>query len=153
MSRLVAYALMVLVAAGAAEFAFAHAGHSGAGEPAPASAASQTVDVVMTDADGKMAFTPDRLTVTRGAVVKFVVRNAGAATHEFVIGDRAENAAHKRMMEQMPDMRHDDPNAKTVDPGKTATLVWRFTRKGEFEFDCLLPGHYEAGMHGVVIVK
>ena len=73
--------------------------------------------------------------------------------HEFVLGDRAENSEHARMMLEMPDMRHDDPNGKTVEPGKTATLTWRFTKKGEFEFACLLPGHYEAGMHGVVSVK
>jgi uncharacterized cupredoxin-like copper-binding protein len=32
-------------------------------------------------------------------------------------------------------------------------LLWKFTRKGEFEFACLVPGHYEAGMHGRIIVK
>ena len=46
-----------------------------------------------------------------------------------------------------------DPNAKSVDPGKTAEMVWRFTKAGTFEFACLIPGHREAGMHGVVNVK
>lgn len=146
--RAAAILTVAMLAAGAA---LAH--ESGAGEPAGADAAGQVVDVTMTDADGKMAFTPDRLEVKAGAAVKFVIHNAGVTTHEFVLGDRAESLAHQRMMEAMPDMRHDDPNAKTLDPGKTATLNWRFTRKGEFEYDCLLPGHYEAGMHGVVIVK
>ncbi len=133
-------------------FALAH-GASGAGEPAAASAAAQTVAVEIGDADGVMAFRPDRLDVARGAAVRFVVHNAGALTHEFVIGDAAENAAHKAMMAQMPDMEHDDPNAKTLAPGATATLLWRFTHAGRFEFACLLPGHYEAGMHGEVVVK
>ena len=64
-----------------------------------------------------------------------------------------QNAEHKRMMEQMPDMRHNDANARTLEAGASTTLAWRFSHKGEFEFACLLPGHYEAGMHGVVVVK
>ena len=33
------------------------------------------------------------------------------------------------------------------------SCVWRFTKTGEFEFACLIPGHLEAGMHGKIIVK
>jgi len=57
------------------------------------------------------------------------------------------------VMKKFPDMEHDDPNAKSVDPGKTAEIVWRFTKAGTFEFACLIPGHREAGMHGTVTVK
>jgi uncharacterized cupredoxin-like copper-binding protein len=32
-------------------------------------------------------------------------------------------------------------------------LVWRFTKSGEFEFACLIPGHRESGMIGKVVVK
>ena len=143
--KLIAATALVAISSAAA----AH----GAGEPAPAEAATSTVRVEMSDAGGRMRFQPDRLEVKRGAVVKFVVHNAGAATHEFVLGARADNAAHARMMARMPDMRHDEPDAKTLNAGQTATLVWRFTRGGEFEYACLLPGHYEAGMHGAVTVK
>jgi uncharacterized cupredoxin-like copper-binding protein len=142
-----------LTAAGRLAATLAQAHGSGAGEPATASAATTTVEVEMFDAGGRMGFKPDRVEVESGTVVKFIIHNRGAASHEFVLGDSAENAAHARMMRQMPDMKHDDPNAKTLDPGATASLAWRFTHRGEFEFACLLPGHYEAGMHGVVIVK
>ena len=60
---------------------------------------------------------------------------------------------HAEMMKKFPDMEHDDPNAKSVDPGKTSEIVWRFTKAGTFEFACLIPGHREAGMHGTVTVK
>ena len=155
MRRFIKHATIVAGVLGAASLAFAHGDHEhfGAGEPGVEKAVSKTIEVVMTDADGKMALTPARVEVKRGETIKFVVRNAGMTTHEFVIGDKAENAAHAKMMADMPDMRHNDPSAKTIDPDKTATLTWRFTKKGEFEFDCLLPGHYEAGMHGVVVVK
>ena len=38
------------------------------------------------------------------------------------------------MMAAMPDMKHHDPNAVTVAPGAAASLVWRFTHRGDFEF-------------------
>ena len=56
-------------------------------------------------------------------------------------------------MKKYPDMEHDDPNAKSVDPDKRAEILWRFTKAGTFEFACLIPGHREAGMHGTVNVK
>jgi uncharacterized cupredoxin-like copper-binding protein len=31
--------------------------------------------------------------------------------------------------------------------------VWTFNRAGEFHFACLIPGHYDAGMKGLIIVK
>jgi uncharacterized cupredoxin-like copper-binding protein len=50
-------------------------------------------------------------------------------------------------------MEHDDPNGKTLQPSAKAELLWRFSKRGEFEFACLIPGHREAGMTGKVIVK
>ena len=38
-------------------------------------------------------------------------------------------------------------------PGKSGEIVWQFTRPGEFQFGCLIPGHFEAGMVGTVNVK
>jgi uncharacterized cupredoxin-like copper-binding protein len=50
-------------------------------------------------------------------------------------------------------MEHDDPNAKRLMPHGNSDLVWKFTKRGEFEFACLIPGHYEKGMFGKIIVK
>lgn len=33
-----------------------------------------------------------------------------------------------------------------VAPGQTGEIVWHFNRPGDFEFACLIPGHFEAGM-------
>ena len=30
---------------------------------------------------------------------------------------------------------------------------WEFTKAGEFYYGCLMPGHFEAGMIGKVIVR
>jgi uncharacterized cupredoxin-like copper-binding protein len=50
-------------------------------------------------------------------------------------------------------MAHEEANGRHVGPGQTAELLWRFTKAGTFEFACLIPGHYETGMKGVVVVK
>lgn len=153
MSRAAFVAAATLLLAGAA-LAHDHSHHAfGAGEPGDGKRPARTVEVIATDADGHMLFDPARLDVARGEQVRFNIRNAGALEHEFVIGDRQENAEHARMMAEMPDMKHSDPNAVTIPAGKTASLAWRFTKAGVFEFACLIAGHYDSGMHGVVIVK
>ena len=137
-----------------AAFAHDHGHHTfGAGEPGDAMRPARVVEVTATDEGGHMTFSPDRLELAKGEQVRFNVRNIGVLDHEFVIGDGRENAEHAKMMAQMPDMKHSDPNAVTIPAGKSASLLWRFTKAGKFEFACLIAGHYESGMHGVVIVK
>jgi uncharacterized cupredoxin-like copper-binding protein len=134
--------------------AAAHEGeHFSAGVPGNAKKPARTVTVVMSDDEGAMKFTPDRLEVKKGEQVRFVIQNKGAVKHEFMLASVKDNDKHAEMMKKFPDMEHDDPNAKSVDPGKTAEMVWRFTKTGTFEFACLIPGHREAGMHGSVTVK
>jgi uncharacterized cupredoxin-like copper-binding protein len=128
-------------------------GLSTAGSPGDPARPARTAEVVMSEDSNGMHFSPDRFEVQRGEQVKFVIRNIGSVSHEFFLGTKDQNKSHAAMMAAMPDMKHDDPNAKTVEPGQSATLLWRFTHKGEFEFACLVPGHYELGMHGVVAVR
>jgi uncharacterized cupredoxin-like copper-binding protein len=40
-----------------------------------------------------------------------------------------------------------------VKPGKNGGIVWQFTKVGEFQFACLQPGHFEAGMVSKLTVK
>ena len=55
---------------------------------------------------------------------------------------------HMKMgMKDMP-MKHDDPNAKLVEPGKTGELIWKFKKAASLQFACNVPGHYESGMVG-----
>lgn len=129
-------------------------GHGGAataiGEPGDDAQATRTVDVDMRDT---MRFSPATLTVRRGDTVRFVVTNNGKIRHEMTLGTAASLAEHAKMMQQMPGMSHAEPNAVTVDPGERKTLVWHFTQPGTVEFACLEPGHFEAGMRGVVNVR
>jgi uncharacterized cupredoxin-like copper-binding protein len=107
----------------------------------------------MSEGDGTMRFIPDRLDVKKGEQVRFVLENKGALAHEFRLSTVKDNDEHAAMMREMPDMKHHEANAVTLDPGKDGEMLWRFTRTGTFEFACLIPGHREAGMHGTVAVK
>lgn len=111
--------------------------------------ARRSIEVGMADS---MRFTPDRIAVRQGETVKFVARNTGKVMHEFVIGTKAENGKHAEMMLKFPTMEHDEPYMAHVPPGKTGEIVWAFNRAGEFEFACLIAGHYQAGMVGTITV-
>lgn len=119
------------------------------GKAGDAKKATRTIGVDMSD---RMRFTPATLTVKQGETVKFVIKNSGKTMHEFVLGTMAELQAHADMMKKHPGMDHEEPYMAHVAPGKTATMVWQFTRSGEFHFGCLLPGHLEAGMVGNINV-
>ena len=128
-------------------------GHgSAAGEPGNPAQAERTIDVVMGE-PGEFRFTPDRIQIKAGETVRFRVRNAGKLPHEIVLGDPAELQDHAKAMREQPAMAHKDANSLTLEPGKAGALVWRFTNPGEFQFACLVPGHFEAGMKGTAVVN
>jgi len=111
---------------------------------------SRTVRVGMAD---NMRFTPSAITVKRGQTVKFVVHNDGQVLHEMVLGTTDALKEHAELMKKFPGMEHADANIAHVKPGENGEIVWQFTQPGSFEFACLQPGHFEAGMVGKVVVK
>lgn len=126
-------------------------GHAAAlGEPGDPKAKARTINVVMSD---EMRFSPETVTVKRGETIRFVVKNAGELRHEMTLGTMEELVEHAAVMEKHPDMEHDDPNAVTVEPGQTKTILWKFTKAGSFDFGCLVPGHMPAGMKGRIVVR
>lgn len=135
------------LAAGEHSYAFGH--------PALANAATRTVDVTL----GDMYFEPKALEVKAGETVRFVLHNKGQVEHEFSLGDAAMHARHqKEMLEHaamghsMAGMQHDDPNTVMVAPGQSAELTWAFSKATGLEFACNVPGHYQAGMVGLLTV-
>jgi uncharacterized cupredoxin-like copper-binding protein len=115
-----------------------------------AKAVTRTVEVKMLDT---MRFEPNRVDVRQGETIRFVHHNNGKVMHEFVIGTKKENEAHAALMLKFPNMEHDEPYMAHVPPGKTTEIIWTFNRTGEFEFACLIPGHYSAGMVGAIAVR
>lgn len=145
----------------ATPLAFAHgeAEHAAAGpvkkEQKPwgiagdAKAAKRTIEIRMTD---NMRFTPDNIEIRQGETVRFRHMNKGSVMHEFVLGTKAELDEHAALMKKFPNMEHDEPYMAHVPPGKQGEIIWTFNQPGEFDFACLLPGHYEAGMVGKIRV-
>ncbi len=117
-----------------------------------AAAPARTVAITVKD----QSFEPNSLSVNAGETIRFVVTNTSALDHEFVLGDAASQAAHRQAMAAMAGMAMDHSHAKntlTLKPGQKGTLIWHFTTAGPIEFDCNIPGHYEAGMRGVVTLN
>jgi uncharacterized cupredoxin-like copper-binding protein len=113
-------------------------------------AVTRTIKVNMAD---NMRFTPASVTVKRGETIKFIVHNGGKLLHEMVLGTKEALKEHAELMKKFPEMEHADANMAHVQPGKAGEIVWQFAKPGEFEFACLQPGHFEAGMVGKVTVK
>ena len=125
-------------------------GHAAAlGKPGDPARVDRTIEIATSD---DMRFSPSEIRVKRGQTIRFKVVNGGQMKHEMVLGTLAELKAHAALMRKFPEMEHDDPNAVTVEPGKAGELVWLFTRTGNFDFACLVPGHFEAGMRGRIRV-
>jgi glucose/arabinose dehydrogenase len=78
----------------------------------------------------EFSFALTRKTVPVGTV-RFVVTNAGAIGHDFVIGGR---------------------KTRVLTHGQKATLVVRLRRAGSFPYRCSVPGHAAVGMKGVLVV-
>ncbi len=102
--------------------------------------------------DDEFRFIPAAFTVKSGMTVRFVVKNHGEVNHEMVIGRSEDLKEHSALMQKFPNMEHSEPYMAHAGEGQTAEIVWSFTKPGTFEFGCLVPGHYESGMKGTIVV-
>ena len=92
-----------------------------AGEPGDPAKPSRTIEIEMSE----MTYEPSRIEVKRGEQIRFVLRNAGTEDHEFLLATTQDNLNHEVMMKKHPHMAHDDPNGATVEPKKTAEIIWK----------------------------
>ena len=156
-------AVLALGIAGAQADPSGHGGdHHGSGhatsfgKPGDPAKVDRTIEVVAKGLD----YGIDKLQFRAGETVRFVVTNESELVHDFTIGDAATQKAHREEMMKMMDqggmasgeMKHDDTNAVFLRPGETKELVWTFTESGTLEYACNVPGHYEAGMKGPIVV-
>ena len=154
--------LVALLVSGASALALAHGDEAHVKPAGPvkkeqkdwgiagdAKAVKRTITLAMSDT---MRFTPDKIDVKQGETVKIVLKNTGAVTHELVIGTKKELDEHAALMLKFPTMEHEEPYMAHVAPGKTGEIVWTFNKPGNFDFACLIAGHYQAGMVGKIAV-
>ncbi len=74
----------------------------------------------------------------------FVIKNAGTTAHEWMIMPPGETDVSKALVKVGQDQ---------LTPGATVTQDFTFTKPGDYEFACHMPGHYEAGMKLAIVVK
>ncbi|KIN13020.1 copper-binding protein [Halomonas sp. KHS3] len=126
-------------------------------------ASSADVDRTISFEAGDMWFDPEDIQVTAGETIKFEISNTGNLEHEFVIGDKAAQEEHRKMMQEMSgghgeghgghDMAEGAHGGQmpsiTIGGGETKTLVWTASSDVDsLEYACNIPGHYESGMYG-----
>lgn len=149
-----------------------HGASSEIGEQGKAGSVDRTIKIKMLD----NYYEPESISVKAGETVRFEISNAGDFVHEFNIGTSAMHAAHQKEMMMMmehgalePDkinhhkmkmdmgrgktMEHNDPNSVLLEPGKSGEVIWKFSKSGNIEFACNVPGHYESGMMGRISFK
>jgi uncharacterized cupredoxin-like copper-binding protein len=122
------------------------------GDPMAAASATRVIEI---SANDDFTFFPSGATVAKGETVTFRVTNDGKIPHDFVLGDEQVQVEHEEEMAEMDgDMAmHDEPNAFVLEPGETKDMTWHMTADGEVLFGCHQPGHYAAGMKGIVVVS
>ena len=142
---------------------WAASGHAHGAEEAhdtPMQSALVVDRTLQVDMNDTMRFTPDLLQVAAGETLKLVVHNSGKLPHEMVLGSEAALKAHAIEMKQSAG--HADGHAHasgnellalSVKPGETKEWVIRFDQTQTLQMACLIPGHFEAGMKGQVIVQ
>lgn len=157
MNRLILATAVTLAGATASFAAGNHAGghadEMAIGMAGDAKKAKRTVNIIMKETDdGEMLFEPGKLQVRKGETVRLKFLNKGEGDHEFVMDTQEAVMEHKALMEKFPEMEHADPNSIRLAPGARGEIIWTFANDGQFTFACLIPGHYESGMHGGISV-
>lgn len=132
----------------------------------------QKVTIVMNEFN----FVPDKITLKSGMPVEMTLANKGRIPHEFMLHAMPQHGMQMPMHEMhewyeensyfkgikvtatagqgVKIKRHGTMLVEIVlQPGKSTTLKFTPKKKGTFEFACHLPGHYEAGQKGTLIVR
>jgi uncharacterized cupredoxin-like copper-binding protein len=81
---------------------------------------------------GEFFFRLSSKTIAKPGKVTFRFKNIGHVQHDFKINGK---------------------RTPLISPGKTATLVVTFKKKGKFPYLCTVPGHATAGMKGTFTVR
>lgn len=94
--------------------------------------------------DDHLEFVPSEVSVTPGETILFVLANVGTtATHEFQVGP-ADRVALDQVDGKIV------VEVDKIEPRHVDFVTYTFGGLGPYAFACHEPGHYEAGMKGIV---
>ena len=132
----------------------------------------RTIEIKMYD----NYYEPNLIKVKKGETIKFIIRNLGEMVHEYNIATKEMHIKHQPEMQKLVDhgilmvdkidkekmkkmskmdhsLSHSHANSVMVEPKKTGEIVWKFSKNLTLEMACNIPGHYETGMVGQIIIK
>ena len=118
----------------------------------PAQVVAPVMKEVRIVVDDTMRFTPATWEAQAGEPIRIILINKGKVDHELVIGSQKEIIAHAKEMASPGVKGHHHTNEISAKPGQQSELVWTFKKPGQYAMACFEPGHYEAGMKGIIIV-
>ena len=118
-------------------------------------AAPRDIVVTMTDT---LRFDPGTIAVHEGETIRFLLENPTVAPHDFTLGDMDAQMHHHEEMSAGMGHEHGGegangmPGAVSLQPGESAEVIATFDEPGEVLIGCHIPGHWEAGMQGALLV-
>lgn len=121
---------------------------AGAAAPPPRAVLGPGIVTVRIQID-RSHFSRNRIRVRPHTTVQFVIVNHDPIGHEFIIGDAEVHARHENGHEAShPPV----PGEVSIPPLTTGTTTFELHEPGIVEFACHLPGHFQYGMVGEVVV-
>ena len=118
----------------------------------PAQVVAPSLKEIRVEVDDTMRFSPATWEAQAGEPIRIILANKGKVDHELVIGTEKEIIAHAKEMASPSAKGHHHTNEISAKPGQQAELVWTFKEPGQYAMACFEPGHYEAGMKGIINV-
>ena len=118
----------------------------------PAQVVAPSLKEIRVEVDDTMRFSPATWEAQAGEPIRIILANKGKVDHELVIGTEKEIIAHAKEMASPSAKGHHHTNEISAKPGQQTELVWTFKKPGQYAMACFEPGHYEAGMKGVINV-
>lgn len=132
-------------------------------------AVEQKVTIAMGEEGGRMYYRPDRVTLSAGVKAEILLVNRGAKTHEWMVyptltapGKPEHEWTEENSYFKGVEVKAEGEGIEVVSkdlleielkPGKRVEVSFTPVKKGTFQMGCLLPGHWEAGMKGTLVVK
>ena len=121
-------------------------------------------------------YEPSSIKVKKGETIKFIVKNLGEMVHEYniatkemhikhqpemerlveheiLLGDKIDMVKMKEMSKKDHSLSHSHSNSIMLEPKKTGEIIWKFSKNIDLEMACNVPGHYQVGMVGKIVVE
>lgn len=142
------------------------------GEKGDPNSVDRTINIKMYD----NYYEPNLIKIKKGETIKFIVQNLGDMVHEYNIGTKEMHIKHQPEMQKLVEhgillvdkidkvkmkemakndhsLAHAHSNSVMLEPKKTGEIIWKFSKDVNLEIACNVPGHYEVGMIGQIIIE